>query len=200
MGITQALLDKHRWDIYRGESMEKQDLLFSAKRTSYMYARSRVDVFLPDNHNNQVGDFHIIATFTTDSWNMYHGTVLIAQVCRLTDKHRWEVYGGDSTDAPDYMFKVQRTKAFQVKARLDVFFLDNPNSEEGKFQIKEDELSSHTASMYQGSTIIARIEHKTSWNKILKGKDELMVEVCEGVDYAFVMAVLIIMVMLVDRK
>lgn len=76
---------------------------------------------------------------------------------RLTDKHRWEVYGGDSTDAPDYMFKVQRTKAFQVKARLDVFFLDNPNSEEGKFQIKEDELSSHTASMYQGSTIIARV-------------------------------------------
>uniref|UniRef100_A0A803M429 Uncharacterized protein n=1 Tax=Chenopodium quinoa TaxID=63459 RepID=A0A803M429_CHEQI len=76
---------------------------------------------------------------------------------RITDKRRWDVYEGDSTDAPDHMFKVQRTSAFQVNARLDILFLDNPNPEEGRFQIKKDDASSNTAAMYQGSRIIARV-------------------------------------------
>ncbi|KAL2922477.1 Protein LURP-one-related 15 [Bienertia sinuspersici] len=125
-----------------------------------------------------------------------HSPLVTLQEGRILDKHRWELYKGDSTDVNDYICKVQRTSAIQVKARLDVFFPNHdPKSDDGKFEIKE-ELSSHSAVLYKGNRAIAHVQHRNTWKSFLQGKDVLKVEVCEGVDYAFVMSILIIMIMI----
>ncbi|XP_062167980.1 protein LURP-one-related 15-like [Alnus glutinosa] len=62
-----------RWRVYRGESVEESDLIFSVKRTSMVQLRVKLNVFLANNTNEEVGDFRVEANFSESSCVVYTG-------------------------------------------------------------------------------------------------------------------------------
>ncbi|XP_050228502.1 protein LURP-one-related 15-like isoform X2 [Mercurialis annua] len=61
------------WQVFRGESEELEDLIFTAKRHSLMDINTQLDVFLANNKNEQICDFKIKGTFLEESCDIYAG-------------------------------------------------------------------------------------------------------------------------------
>ncbi|KAL2509931.1 Protein LURP-one-related 15 [Forsythia ovata] len=58
--FQQKLLSAHRrWQVYRGESTDAKNLLFSVKKSSLLQFRTKLDVFLASNTAENVCDFRI---------------------------------------------------------------------------------------------------------------------------------------------
>jgi hypothetical protein len=61
-----------RWRVYRGDSTKESDLIFSVKRSSMVQLRTKLQVFLANNKNEDVCDFNVEANFS-DSCEVYAG-------------------------------------------------------------------------------------------------------------------------------
>ena len=53
-----------RWKVYRGDSVEESDLIFSVKRTSIVQLRTKLQVFLANNTKEDACDFRVEADFS----------------------------------------------------------------------------------------------------------------------------------------
>ncbi|MBA0634178.1 hypothetical protein Godav_029484, partial [Gossypium davidsonii] len=107
---------------------------------------------------------------------------------------RWQVFKGDSTDSSDLLFSAKRSSMFQLKTKLDVFLANNTKEEVCDFKVKGSWLE-RSCVVYAGesSTIVAQMHKKHTVESILIGKDKFMVTVYPNIDYAFVVALIVIL-------
>ncbi|XP_043724092.1 protein LURP-one-related 15-like [Telopea speciosissima] len=84
LSIRKKILSAHsRWEVFRGDSSDSNDLLFSAKRSSLFQFKTQLNVFLAGNNTNEeVCDFKIKGSWLERSCKIYVGdsSNLIAQM------------------------------------------------------------------------------------------------------------------------
>ncbi|KAI3971786.1 hypothetical protein MKW92_020802 [Papaver armeniacum] len=107
---------------------------------------------------------------------------------------RWKVYRGDSTDSKDLLFTVRESKFFQLKTNLDVFLASNTAEDVCDFKIKQRDRKK-TCFIYRGNSdnIIAEMHKNKAVRDKVRGKDTYSVTVNPNVDYAFVIAMRVVL-------
>ncbi|KAK1562218.1 hypothetical protein Q3G72_030007 [Acer saccharum] len=110
----------------------------------------------------------------------------------LTAHKRWEVFRRDSTD--DMIFSAKKSSIIQLKTELDVYLANNINEHVSDFKVKGSWLE-QSCTIYAGesNTIFAQMYKKHGIRSILIGKDKFMVTVYPNVDYAFIVALIVIL-------
>jgi len=76
----------NRWEVFRGDSSNASDLLFTAKKSSIIQLKTEMDIFLASNTAQQVCDFKIKGSYFDRSCAFYLGDSnnMIAQVSTET--------------------------------------------------------------------------------------------------------------------
>lgn len=123
------------------------------------------------------------------------GNPILSLQQKIISLHRrWEVYRGDSSDSKDLLFTVKKSSLLQFKTELDVFLASNTSEHHCDFKIKGSWLE-RSCSIYAGntSTIIAQMHRKHSVSSVVFGKDKFAVTVYPQVDYAFIVALIVIL-------
>ncbi|XP_057489556.1 protein LURP-one-related 10-like [Actinidia eriantha] len=120
--------------------------------------------------------------------------ILTFQQKILTAHRRWNVFRGESTDAKDLLFSVKKSSLIQFKTELDVFFATNTKEDVCDFKVKGSWLE-RSCTIYLGDTtnIIAQMHRKHSVQSIVLGKDMFAVTVYPHVDYAFIVALVVVL-------
>ncbi|KAJ4749214.1 LURP-one-like protein (DUF567) [Rhynchospora pubera] len=113
---------------------------------------------------------------------------------KLSMHHRWNVYRGDSSDHKDLLFTVKKSHMLQLKTELDVFFAANTAEQHCDFKVKGSWFE-RSCTFYLGdtNTIIALMSRQYELKNVLLGKDTFGVTVYPNVDYAFVVAIIVIL-------
>ncbi|EXB42396.1 hypothetical protein L484_021991 [Morus notabilis] len=80
--VIQILTAHRRWEVYRGDSSNSKDLLFSAKKSSLLQLKTQLDVFLAANTKEDVPDFKVKGSWFERSCTIYLGnsSTIIAQM------------------------------------------------------------------------------------------------------------------------
>ncbi|KAI3861837.1 hypothetical protein MKW92_009652 [Papaver armeniacum] len=73
VSLQQKILTCHRrWQVYRGDSSDSRDLLFSVKKSSLLQINTSLHVFLASNTSEAVCDFKIKGSFLRDLMHRKH--------------------------------------------------------------------------------------------------------------------------------
>ncbi|XP_039010052.1 protein LURP-one-related 10-like isoform X2 [Hibiscus syriacus] len=122
------------------------------------------------------------------------GNPIVTLKQKMSAHDRWQVFKGDSTDASDLLFSAKRSSMFQLKTKLDVFLANNTKEEVCDFKVKGSWLE-RSCVVYAGesSTVVAQMHKKHTVESILIGKDKFMVTVYPNIDYAFIVALIVIL-------
>lgn len=74
----------NRWEVFRGDSSNESDLLFTAKKSSIFQLKTEMDIFLASNTAQQACDFKIKGSYFERSCAFYLGnsSSMIAQMNR----------------------------------------------------------------------------------------------------------------------
>ncbi|XXG39911.1 hypothetical protein AAC387_Pa01g0755 [Persea americana] len=119
--------------------------------------------------------------------------ILSIQEKPLTWHHRWTVFQGDGSNNPgNLLFSVQRSHGLQLKTELDVFLPSNFREDTCNFHLTGRYLS-ESCRVYKGDSIIAEVNHKFTWSSLFEGKDNFVIRVYPGIDYAFIVALIVIL-------
>lgn len=112
----------------------------------------------------------------------------------LTAHRRWEVYRGDSSNSKDLLFSAKKSSMLQLKTELEVFLAANTKEDVPDFKVKGSWFE-RSCTIYLGnsSTIIAQMHKKHSVQSLVLGKDTFAVTVYPHVDYAFIVALVVIL-------
>ncbi|PON83233.1 LURP1-related protein domain containing protein [Trema orientale] len=79
----KALTSRHRWAVHRGESSDRNDMIFSVQRSSSLQiTKFRHEVFLANNINEDIPNFQVVESSLCQSYRVYGGTTLIAEVLK----------------------------------------------------------------------------------------------------------------------
>ncbi|MED6162771.1 hypothetical protein PIB30_073690 [Stylosanthes scabra] len=81
--LRRKLMTAHdRWQVFRGDSSDLKDLVFSVKRSSFFQLKTKLDVFLAHNTEEKVCDFKVKGSWFERSCVIYAGESLniVAQV------------------------------------------------------------------------------------------------------------------------
>lgn len=74
ISLQQKILTCHRrWQVYRGDSSDPKDLLFSVKKSKLLQFKTQLHVFLASNTSEEVCDFKIKGSWQERSCVIYHG-------------------------------------------------------------------------------------------------------------------------------
>ncbi|XP_062094837.1 protein LURP-one-related 15-like [Humulus lupulus] len=112
----------------------------------------------------------------------------------MTMHRRWQIYRGESSDAKDLLFTVKKSSVIQFNTDLDVFLSGNTNEEVPDFKIKGSWFQrSCTIFLGDGTTAIAQMHAKNSASSVFLGKDAFRVTVFPNVDYALVVAFVVVL-------
>ncbi|XWS09471.1 hypothetical protein CRYUN_Cryun40dG0087400 [Craigia yunnanensis] len=123
------------------------------------------------------------------------GNPIVTLKQKLISAHnKWQVFRGDSSDSSDLIFSAKRSSICQLKTKLDVFLANNTKEDVCDFKVKGDWLK-RSCVIYAGesSTIVAQMNKKNTVKSMLIGKDNFMVTVYPNIDYAFIVALLVIL-------
>ncbi|GFY95753.1 LURP-one-like protein [Actinidia rufa] len=72
--LREKVFSAHsRWQVFRGESSDTKDLIFSAKTSSMFQVKSKLDVFLANNITEEVCDFKVKGNWSERSCVIYAG-------------------------------------------------------------------------------------------------------------------------------
>ncbi|KAJ0266229.1 hypothetical protein HA466_0002630 [Hirschfeldia incana] len=119
------------------------------------------------------------------------GYPLLTMREKLTSLHDgWTVHRGEGSDPTELMFTVKRSNALQWRARLDVFFQSHHLP--GNFSVVGTYFDD-SAKVYHSNAVIAEVKEKTTFGGFFKGKQDFVVRINPGVDYAFVVSLLVIL-------
>jgi uncharacterized protein YxjI len=112
----------------------------------------------------------------------------------LTAHRRWKVFRGDSSSDKDLLFSVKKSSLLQFKTKLDVFLASNTKEDVCDFKI-EGSWFERSCTIYAGESnnIVAQMHRKHSVQSIVLGKDTFGVTVYPNVDYAFIVALVVIL-------
>ncbi|KAE8695481.1 protein LURP-one-related 14-like isoform X3 [Hibiscus syriacus] len=105
----------------------------------------------------------------------------------LSWKHEWVIHQGESSESKHFLCCVRRSNAMMIKNNQDVY-LGNGGRD---FHLSAS-LSSLSFKVKRGNTVIAEVRHNFTWESC-KGKETFKVKVYPDVDYAFIIALLVIM-------
>ncbi|CAH9113097.1 unnamed protein product [Cuscuta europaea] len=103
----------------------------------------------------------------------------------------WQIYKGVSSYENDLLYTVQESKGIQMKIRLDVFLAGN-RGEICNFHVKGS-YTSQNFEVYKGDDLIAKVKKKMNIRNFFKGVENFDVRVFAGVDYAFVVSLLVVL-------
>ncbi|GER44282.1 hypothetical protein STAS_21182 [Striga asiatica] len=81
--FQQKILSAHRrWQVFRGESTEPKDLLFSVRKSSIIQLKTKLHVYMAANTSEDVCDFRISGSYFERSCVIYSGdsNSIIAQM------------------------------------------------------------------------------------------------------------------------
>ncbi|KAK1284348.1 Protein LURP-one-related 10 [Acorus calamus] len=103
----------------------------------------------------------------------------------MSFRNQWVVYRGESTNSSDLLFTAKECSLIQVwKTQLKVFLASNTSENVYDFKVKGRSFErSWTICVGESNTIIAQ----------MNGRDKLEVTVYPNVDYAFVIALVVIL-------
>ncbi|KAL5539950.1 hypothetical protein UlMin_043873 [Ulmus minor] len=77
----KVVTSKHRWIVYRGERPEGKEVLFRVQRShSFQIMKSKHEVFLTSNVNEDIPDFQAIESKPFESYKIYKGHSIISEV------------------------------------------------------------------------------------------------------------------------
>ncbi|XP_071722870.1 protein LURP-one-related 14-like [Rutidosis leptorrhynchoides] len=110
----------------------------------------------------------------------------------LTKRHQWTCHLGESSENDRLLFKVQRSSPIQFKSRLEVFLADNNGKNQCDFHVI-GQYTNLSFKVCQGKTILAEVNHNFKWANLCRGKESFRVKVQPDVDYAFIVAMLVIL-------
>ncbi|KAM5560606.1 hypothetical protein ABKV19_021656 [Rosa sericea] len=111
----------------------------------------------------------------------------------LTAHRRWHVFRGESSDAKDLLFSVKKSSLFQLKTELDVFLAGNTKEQAYDFKVKGS-WGERSCTIYDGNNnIIAQMHKKHDLKSIFFGRDAFAVTVYPHVDYAFIVAIVVVL-------
>ncbi|KAJ4977634.1 hypothetical protein NE237_008414 [Protea cynaroides] len=91
---SKIMTAHERWNVYRGESSDSKELLFSVKKSSmFQLIKTKMNVFLATNTTEEVCDFKIKGNWSDKSCKIYlrKSNDIIAEMHK---KHKW--FGEDS--------------------------------------------------------------------------------------------------------
>ncbi|GLT32682.1 hypothetical protein SLA2020_073300 [Shorea laevis] len=123
------------------------------------------------------------------------GTPIVTLRPKLMTVHdRWEAFRGESTEEKDLLFTVKRSSVIQLKTKLHVFLANNTKGEVCDFRVEGSWLE-RSCIIYAGesNTIIAQMHKKHTIQSVVLGKGKFMVTVYPNVDYAFIVALIVIL-------
>ncbi|KAI9154611.1 hypothetical protein LWI28_028826 [Acer negundo] len=123
------------------------------------------------------------------------GKPLVTLRQKLMSAHdRWQVFRGESTNSKDLIFTAKRSSMFQLKTKLDVFLANNTKEDVCDFKVKGSWFE-RSCVVYAGEsdTVVAQMHKKHTVQSILIGKDKFMVTVYPNIDYAFIIALIVIL-------
>ncbi|XP_015077472.1 protein LURP-one-related 14-like [Solanum pennellii] len=109
----------------------------------------------------------------------------------LSWRNTWKVYRAESSDINDLLYTVKRSSTFQMKMQLDVFLASNINGELCDFHVKGS-FTNQSFKVYKGDTLIAEVKERFKLGSFFKGRENFEVRVYPGVDYAFIVSILIV--------
>lgn len=82
--IYMQIMTVHdRWQVFRGESTDEKDLIFTVKRSSMIQFKTKLHVFLANNPKEDVCDFRVEGSWLERSCIVYSGessNTILAQV------------------------------------------------------------------------------------------------------------------------
>ncbi|KAI3925192.1 hypothetical protein MKW92_024031 [Papaver armeniacum] len=164
----------------------------------------KVEYITEGNYN--LGAFDIngnkIFIVTTKYYKRYRilidaaGVPLVSLKKKNVSSSRWNVYRGDSENSKDLLFGVKKTTFLgflAFKTNLDVFLASNRNEGVSDFKIKQ-KCNEKSCFIYRGNSdnLIATTHKKKIVQGKYFGKDTFLVTVYPNVDYAFVMALCVV--------
>ncbi|CAN8268042.1 unnamed protein product [Cochlearia groenlandica] len=120
-------------------------------------------------------------------------TILTMRQKGLALKNKWEVHGGESKEKEDLLFTVQQSQAVSLKTSIDVFLAENNNVKKRAtcdFHVSGG-YSNISFKVFKSDSLIAGVTHKCTWGSSCKGKYNFSVRVNPEVDYAFIIALLV---------
>ncbi|GLJ38517.1 hypothetical protein SUGI_0784930 [Cryptomeria japonica] len=121
------------------------------------------------------------------------GNPLLTLKQKMLSMHRrWEAFRGDNSDDKNFAFSARKSSIFQLKTALDVFMAGNRDEKYSDFRIKGSYFD-RSCTIYQGDRILAQMKRRYTITNVLLGKDTFAVLVQPGVDYAFIIALIIIL-------
>ncbi|CAH1446026.1 unnamed protein product [Lactuca virosa] len=108
--------------------------------------------------------------------------------------NRWVVFRGDSSDAKDIIFTAKQSSLIQFKTSLDVFLGFKEKENVCDYKVKGSWFD-RSCTIYAGetTTIVAQMHKKHTVQSIALGKDTFYVTVYPNVDYAFIVALVVIL-------
>ncbi|XP_008442344.1 protein LURP-one-related 10 [Cucumis melo] len=123
------------------------------------------------------------------------GNPIITFMQKLISAHRtWYAYRGESTDSEDLLFTVKKSSILQFKTQLDVILATNSSGSGCDFKIKGSLLErACTIYLGDGSFVIAQMHKEHTLQSIVLDKDTFGVLVYPNVDFAFIVALVVIL-------
>ncbi|GLU17891.1 hypothetical protein SLE2022_342390 [Rubroshorea leprosula] len=109
----------------------------------------------------------------------------------LTAHKRWEVFRGDSNDPGDLIFSTKKSSMLQVRTELDVFLASN-TSNVPDFKVKASWIE-RSGTIYAGDIVIGQMHKEHTMQSIVFDADSFAVTVYPNVDYAFIIALVVIL-------
>ncbi|XP_026405573.1 protein LURP-one-related 10-like [Papaver somniferum] len=164
--------------------------LYTAMKVKNVTQGNKLGVF--DTNGNNI--FKVTGNFLSLSRGMLVDAAGVPLVT-LKNNSRWKVYRGDSSNSENLLFSVKTSTAIlQFKADLHVFLASNTNEDVCDFKVERN-YSGKTSSyvVYRGGSVIAEMhKEKTVQGKVL-GKDTFSVTIHPNVDYAFIIALRVVL-------
>ncbi|KAI3474382.1 hypothetical protein Pfo_029243 [Paulownia fortunei] len=111
----------------------------------------------------------------------------------LSAHKRWQVFQGDSSDSADLLFSTKKSSLVQFKIELDVFLAGNKEEHSWDFKVVGSWLERSCVIYNKDSTPIAQMQKKHTFGSIVLGRDTFNVTVNPQVDYAFIVALVVIL-------
>lgn len=114
---------------------------------------------------------------------------------QLFSAHRkWYAYRGESRDSKDLLFTVKKSSILQFKTHLDVILATNGSDSGCDFKIKGSWMErACTIFLGDGSSVVAHMHKEHSLQSIVLDKDTFGVTVQPNVDFAFIVALVVIL-------
>uniref|UniRef100_A0A0D6R3E9 Protein LURP-one-related 15 n=1 Tax=Araucaria cunninghamii TaxID=56994 RepID=A0A0D6R3E9_ARACU len=121
------------------------------------------------------------------------GNPLLTLKQKTFTMHRtWEAYRGNSSDQQNFLFTARKSSMIQLKTALDVFLAGNKDEKHTDFHVKGSFLE-RSCTIYRGDRIVAEMKRKHTVTNVLLGKDTFVVVMQPGIDYAFIVALIVLL-------